>query len=58
MLILLYFSIAFVMLYTEVTNCYRDNMKLNLLDSLIFSLFWVISIPYTVYLVWKEGEQC
>lgn len=57
MLILLYISIAFVMIYTEVINCYRDNMKLNLMGSLVFSLFWVISIPYAIYLVWKESVK-
>lgn len=56
-MLVLYISITFVMMYTEVINCYRDNMKLNLTGSLLFSLLWVISIPYAIYLVWKEGKN-
>ena len=57
MIILLYFAIAFVMIYSEATNCYRCKVKFDFKRCLIFSLFWVISIPYAVYLVWKEGVE-
>lgn len=57
MIILLYLAISFLMIYSEAMDCFRAGVKFDLKRCLILSLFWVISIPYAVYLVWKESEQ-
>lgn len=56
-LILIYFAIAIVIFYSEAMDCYRGGMRFDLKRALIISLLWVLSIPYGVYLVWKESEQ-
>lgn len=53
-LFILYFSIATVLLYTEALDSYRTKSKFNIGESVIFSLTWIISLPLSIYTIWKE----
>lgn len=54
MFIILYLAISLVMLYTEALDCYRTKVKIDFVKSISFSLLWIVSIPFSTYLMWKE----
>lgn len=54
MFIILYLAISLVMLYTEAIDCYRCKVKFNILGSLLFSFAWIISLPWSIYSIWRE----
>lgn len=57
MTILMYFIIGLVILYTEAKDCYIANRKFEVGSELIFSFTWPISLPLSIYTIWKEKKQ-
>lgn len=57
MIIILYLAISLVMLYTEALDCYRTKVKFSILGSLLFSFCWVISLPWSIYSIWKAQQK-
>ena len=51
-----YLAISLVLLYLEAVDCYRTSSKFNLGESLIFSLGWIVSLPLSIYMIWREGK--
>ncbi len=54
MLILIYLIVALVILYTEAKDCYTEKVKFDVCSELIFSFTWIISLPLSIYTIWKE----
>ena len=57
MFFVLYLAISLVLLYTEAVDCYRCKVKFNILGSLLFSFCWIVSLPWSIYSIWKESEK-
>lgn len=54
MFIILYLAISLVMFYHEVLDSYRCKVKIDFVKSISSSLLWIVSIPFSTYLMWKE----
>lgn len=54
MLVLLYFALTLLVLYTEAVDCLTNKYKFKLKEGLFFSLLWPISLTYSIYIIWKE----
>lgn len=53
-LILIYLSVTLLVMYSEAIDTYRAKAKYKLLESVIFSFSWPVSLPLAIYSVWKE----
>ena len=56
MFFIVYLAISLVMLYSEALDCYRCKVKFDVVESLIFSLTWIISLPWSIYSIWREQK--
>lgn len=56
-LLTIYFIIALNVLYVEAMNCYRDKAKFDVVHELVFSILWVVTLPLSVYTVWKLSTE-
>lgn len=54
LLIVIYLIVSLIVLYSEALDCYRSKCKLEVKQSLVFSLGWIISLPWSIYSIWKE----
>jgi len=54
MFFIVYLAISLVMFYHEVLDSYRCKVKIDFVRSISFSLLWVVSIPFSTYMMWKE----
>ena len=54
MFLVLYFAVSLIMLYHEALDCYRNKCKFEIVPSLVFSLGCLVSIPWSIYSIWKE----
>lgn len=50
----IYLSVTLLVMYSEAIDTYRAKAKYKLLESVIFSFSWPISLPLAIYSVWKE----
>lgn len=55
MLILIYFIVALVVLFTEARDCYKEKASIDL-GSVVFSLLWPASLPFAIYIVWRDNK--
>jgi hypothetical protein len=53
-ILIVYLAISLVMFYHEVLDSYRCKVKVDFVRSISFSLLWIVSIPFSSYLMWKE----
>lgn len=53
-LILIYLSVTLLVMYSEAIDTYRARAKYKLLESVVFSVSWPLSLPLSIYSVWKE----
>lgn len=53
-IIFIYLTVTLLVMYSEAMDTYRVKAKYKLLESVIFSLSWPISLPLAIYSVWKE----
>lgn len=56
MFLTLYFTVVLVILYTEAKDCYIANRKFEVGSEVIFSFTWPISLPLSIYTIWKEKK--
>ena len=57
-LLSIYIITALIVLYVEAMNCYRDKAKFDVVHEAIFSILWVVTLPLSIYTVWKlEGKE-
>jgi len=54
MLLFIYSIVTLLVMYSEAIDTYRAKAKYKLLESVIFSFSWPISLPLAIYSVWKE----
>lgn len=54
MFLILYFIVTLIILYTEALDCYRCKAKMDVRYSVVFSLLWIVSVPFSIWSIWKE----
>ena len=53
-LILIYLTVTLLVMYSEAIDTYRAKAKYKLVESVVFSFSWPVSLPLAIYSVWKE----
>lgn len=56
-LIIIYFIVALIVLYTEAIDSFKTHTTFEIIPELIFSLCWVVSLPFSIYSVWKTQRK-
>jgi hypothetical protein len=55
MLILIYFIVVLVVLFTEARDCHKEKIRVDL-GSVVFSLLWPVSLPFAIYVVCRDNK--
>jgi len=56
-LLIIYFIVTLIILYTEAIDSFKTQTTFDLVAELVFSLCWIVSLPFAIYSVWKTQQK-